>query len=181
MKTFQICLLILTAVACASALSCYWKGTAPFCAVKPWDCEGYYWTWSNCGDGPPCWDGYKVYCCNELSPYGLLYWKGTAPSCGASCNDCGRGDECIIRHNRCGNGAECSSGSKVLCGRRGTTSKAELQELIKQSDYTKAKEKENLNMARLMGVSRQQAVAMGGSDPGLMLAYVNYDKIIMEN
>ena len=44
----------------------------------------------------------------------------------------------------------------------------------------KSKEEENLNMALPMGGTRQ-AVEMEGSDPGLVLAYVNYDKIIMDN
>ena len=85
-----------------------------------------------------------------------------------------------MRSNDCGDGAECWTGRKVLCGRKRTTSMAELQELMKLSEYTKAKEEENLNMALLMGGTRQ-AVEMEGSDPGLVLAYVNYDKIIMEN
>ena len=97
MKASKISLLILSAVACASALSCQWKGTAPFCDVSPRDCVGtynHYWTWGKCGDGEMCVTGYKVYCCDEPSPYSILYWRGTAPFCNADCNDCYTGDDC---------------------------------------------------------------------------------------
>ena len=180
MKNLQISLLILTAVACASAQICKWVGTAPVCDPK---CEGtykHYWVKSTCGSGTMCWTGHKHFCCKVASPYSLIYWKGTAPFCGASCSDCDKGHECIIEKHPCGDGAPCASGHKVLCGRKRTTSMAELQELMKLSEYTKAKEEENLNMALLMGGTRQ-AVEMEGSDPGLVLAYVNYDKIIMDN
>ncbi|HEX6473129.1 MAG TPA: hypothetical protein VF069_28825 [Streptosporangiaceae bacterium] len=42
--------------------SCYWDGTAPFCAGG---CPaGYVERMRNsCGDGACCWTGYKVYCC----------------------------------------------------------------------------------------------------------------------
>ena len=152
------------------------------CAGHSWNCVGkynHYWTWSKCGNGAQCSSGYKVYCCTKPSPYSLIYWKGIAPFCSASCNDCGKGDDCLIKNN-CGNGAGCWSGRKVLCGRKGTTSMAELQELMKLSEYTKAKEEENLNMALLMG-EPHQVVEMEGSDPGLVLANVNYEKFVMEN
>ena len=183
MKTLQISLLILTAGACASALSCEWIGTAPFCRADPTDCVGtynHYWTWSKCGDGKQCWSRYKVLCCNKPIPYSLLYWKGTSPFCRGSCNDCSTGDDCVINDNKCGDGARCWTGHKVLCGRTQSTSMAELQDLMELSEYTKAKEEENLNMALLMG-EPGQVVETEGPDPGLVLAYVNYDKIIMEN
>ena len=124
--------------------------------------------------------GYKVYYCDEPNPYSLMYWKGTAPFCGADCNDCDTGDDCIISNNKCGDGARCWTGRKVLCGHICPTSMAELQELMELSKYTKAKEEENLNMALLMGETRQ-VVEMECSGPGLVLAYVNYDKIILED
>ena len=116
MKTLPIFLLILTAVACASAKSCKWIGTAPFCSGHASDCTdssgfSYYWYSSRTGDGKSCWTGNKVFCCN-VPP-----------------------------------------------------------------DQT---EEENLNMALLRGEPRQPE-EMEGSDPGRVLAYANYDKIIPEN
>ena len=177
MKASHISLLILSAVACASALSCQWKGTAPSCGASPRDCVGkynHYWTFGKCGDGAMCVTGYKVYCCDEPSPYSILYWMGTAPFCNAGCNNCFTGDDCI-QDNNCGDGAQCWSGSKILCGRKRTTSSAELQELLKISEYTKAQEQKHLNMALLMG--GYQVQAMQGPDPGLVLAYVNSETI----
>ncbi|KAF8961843.1 hypothetical protein BDZ97DRAFT_1827399 [Flammula alnicola] len=46
----------------AAAPSCYWDGTAPFCAGHcgdPYVERGR----DSCGDGACCWTGYKVYCC----------------------------------------------------------------------------------------------------------------------
>ena len=66
-------------------------------------------------------------------------------------------------------------GKKQLCAKDLVTV-AELEELEKISEYTRAREQ----MAMLMGGSRP-VQAMEESDPGLMLGYVNYDKIIMDN
>ena len=62
MKTLPIFLLIVTAVACASALECKWLGTAPFCDAHPEDCIGKFDNyWYKTRDR--CWTGYKVLCC----------------------------------------------------------------------------------------------------------------------
>ncbi|CEJ91351.1 hypothetical protein VHEMI07069 [[Torrubiella] hemipterigena] len=46
-----------------AAMSCYWDGTAPFCAGGCPD--GYHEVERNDhGDGAKCWTGYKVKCCN---------------------------------------------------------------------------------------------------------------------
>ncbi|GAA4614812.1 hypothetical protein GCM10023195_64860 [Actinoallomurus liliacearum] len=44
------------------AETCYWDGTAPFCAGA---CPPGYTerNRNTCGDGACCWTGYKVYCC----------------------------------------------------------------------------------------------------------------------
>ena len=57
---------------------------------------------------------------------------------------------------------------------------AELQEFIDISDKTKAKEEEDMKLARWMG-SPHLVGAMEESDPGLVLASINYDKIILEH
>ncbi|KAI0895551.1 hypothetical protein F4806DRAFT_497120 [Annulohypoxylon nitens] len=47
--------------------SCFWSGTAPFCAGF---CESGYEDCgtSSCGDGACCWTGYKKYCCRGGCP-----------------------------------------------------------------------------------------------------------------
>ena len=57
---------------------------------------------------------------------------------------------------------------------------AELQELMEISQKTKAKEEKNYKMAQLMGRPPLDSAAEE-SDPGLVLATVNYDMIIPEN
>ena len=113
-------------------------------------------------------------CCKIKNPFSALYWKGSAPFCGGDCNDCDDGDHCVMQ-NDCGDGSVCWSGKKVLCGRWPSLTKAELEEMVKISEYTKAKE----GMAMLMG--GHQVDVMEESDPGLVLAYVNYDKVIWDN
>ena len=157
--------------------ACKWFGTAPWCFGKESDCTGdydHYFVKSTCGDGRHCTTGFKVLCCNVENPYSSLYWKGTAPFCSGECADC-NGDDCLGR-SQCGDGNFCwGSGRKQLCGRRSSLTKAELEEMVKISEYTKAKE----GMAMLMG--GHQVDVMEESDPGLVLAYVNYDKVIWEN
>lgn len=158
------------------ALQCKWIGTAPHCAGKESDCTGdydHFLVRGTCGDGHSCHTGWKVLCCNLKHPFSTLYWKGTAPFCGGECDDCG-GDTCILK-NHCGRGEVCWSGDKVLCGKWGSLTKAELEEMVKISEYTKARE----GMAMLMG--GHQVDVMEESDPGLVLAYVNYDKVIWDN
>ena len=104
-----------------------------------------------------------------------MYWKGTAPFCRGRCSDCGPGDDCVLKNN-CGDGAQCWLGRKVLCGSKGSITVAELEELVKKSKYTKAREE----MAMLMGGSLP-VQAMGESDPGLVLASVNYNMVIMDD
>ena len=60
--------------------------------------------------------GLSLYCCETPSIYSETYWLGTAPFCGVSCSDCSTNDECIIPSNSCGDGLECATGTKVLCG-----------------------------------------------------------------
>ena len=155
---------------------CKWVGTAPACRGNPNDCFGsYYLTWSKCGDGDYCISGYKVFCCTAPSPYSSVYWRGTAPVCRATCGDCHEGDVCISKSD-CGDGAECVTGQKVLCGTLSSITVAELEEMVKISEHTKAREV----MAMLMGGSLP-VQAMGESDPGLVLASVNYDMVIPDN
>jgi hypothetical protein len=120
-----------------------------------------------------CDGGYKVLCCDTKHPFSAFYWKGTAPFCSGECRDC-NGDVCLLK-NDCGVGGVCWSGKKQLCGRKSSVTKAELEEMVKISEYTKARE----GMAMLMG--GHQVDVMEESDPGLVLAYVNYDKVIWEN
>jgi hypothetical protein len=157
--------------------TCKWIGTAPYCFGFESDCTGdydHYWLRGTCGDGNKCDQGLKVMCCKIKNPFSALYWKGSAPFCGGDCNDCDDGDHCVMQ-NDCGDGSVCWSGKKVLCGRWPSLTKAELEEMVKISEYTKAKE----GMAMLMG--GHQVDVMEESDPGLVLAYVNYDKVIWEN
>ena len=157
---------------------CKWIGTAPLCNGKESDCTGdydHYLTDGTCGKGGNrCIVGYKVLCCNVENPFSTVYWKGTAPFCSGKCSDC-NGDACILQDD-CGVGVACWSGTKQLCGRYRSLTKAELEDMVKISQYTKAKE----GMAMLMG-GHHQVDVMEESDPGLVLAYVNYDKVIWEN
>ena len=71
---------------------------------------------------------------------------------------------------------------KALCGRRASVTMAELQTLMEISEKTTAKEEYNLKLATLMGKPPHlAAAAMTESDPGLVLASVNYDKVIQDN
>ena len=112
-------------------------------------------------------------CCNWENPFSVVYWKGSAPFCNADCLDCNDGDYCIVKH-KCGDGGLCNLGYKRLCGHLGSLTVAELEELEKISEYTKAREE----MAMLMGGSHP-VQAIEESEPGLVLAYVNYEKITM--
>ena len=156
---------------------CEWKGTAPSCGADARDCVGshsHYWAWSKCGDGKQCTSGRKAFCCTSANPYVITYWTGTAPFCKGTCHKCEiNGDHCIVE-NKCGDGSRCWSGKKALCGRQGSVTLSKLEELVKMSEDTNAKEQSVL----LMG-EPPQVDAMGES--GLVLAYVNYDKIIMDN
>ncbi|KAL5584508.1 hypothetical protein ACKRZS_003122 [Fusarium odoratissimum] len=44
--------------------SCYWSGTAPYCAGECGPGEREIGR-SKCGDGACCWTGKKAYCCND--------------------------------------------------------------------------------------------------------------------
>ena len=160
---------------------CRWIGTAPFCAGDPTDCTGttpyYYTVWSKCGDGDQCWTGYKAICCNQENIYTLLYWKGTAPFCGGKCSDCN--DDICVTTSDCGDGAECWSGKKVLCGRLPTVTMAEVEELQKISAYTRERE-EGYKKAQVMGGGVRLKEPMEPY-PDLVLAYVNYDRVIEDN
>ena len=65
---------------------------------------------------------------------------------------------------------------KILCGHLRSLTVAELEALVKISEYTKAREQ----IAMLMGGSRPLQ-AMEESDPGLVLPYVKHEKIIMDD
>ena len=162
--------------------SCKWLGTAPYCDPDP--CSGTYgheWAWGVCGDGAPCERSLKRLCCNATSPFSYTYWRGTDPFCGGVCSDCYPVGICILT-SRCDyhDGTLCWSGGKVLCGHLKSLPIGELQELVEISEKTKAKEEESRKLAHLMG--RPPLVgAMEECAPGLVLASVNFDKIIVEN
>ena len=87
-------------------------------------------------------------------------WLGTAPFCTAHRADCiGKFNQYWYSRKQ-----NCWTGSKALCC----------------TEPPPAREEENLNMATLMGEPRQPE-EMEGFDPGLVLAYAHYDKIIPEN
>ena len=97
---------------------CRWVGTAPVCGGSPSDCRSdeRYLVSSTCGDGQRCISGNKVLCCPISAGYINAYWVGTAPYCRGTCRDCGA-NNCIFA-NGCGDGQDCLSGRKVLCGIR---------------------------------------------------------------
>ena len=79
-------------------------------------------------------------------------------------------------------GSECGTPEtyRALCGVWKSITMAESQTLMVISKKTKAKEERDIKMAQLMG--RPPLVgAVEESDPGLVIASVNYDKIILEN
>ncbi|KAI3329903.1 hypothetical protein F4824DRAFT_480562 [Ustulina deusta] len=93
MRPQILAMLSLSALACASAVdtqligsdpqtdvpSCFWSGTAPFCAgscdVGYTDCGT-----SGCGDGACCVTGYKKYCCLGGCPVGKALEIGESPN-----------------------------------------------------------------------------------------------------
>ena len=79
----------------------------------------------------------------------------------------------------CGDGAECWTGKKVLCGRLSTVTTAEVEELQKISAYTREKE-ESYKKAQVMGGGVHLKEPMEPY-PDLALAYVNYDMVIEDN
>ena len=63
--------------------------------------------------------GYML-CCDPsiLEEYDYPIWIGTAPTCRAGCGDCGIHSSLCWWQSRCGNGAQCWTGNKYLCGVR---------------------------------------------------------------
>jgi len=97
---------------------CRWTG----CGASTCESEGIYpyeWGSSYCSPGRTCSfdEGLSLYCCETPTPYSETYWLGTSPFCGVSCSDCTGSDECIIPSNDCGDGLNCLTGTKVLCGK----------------------------------------------------------------
>ena len=62
----------------------------------------------------------SMLCCDPsiLEEYDYPVWHGTAPFCGASCGSCGGDESLCWWQSRCGNGAQCWTGNKHLCGVR---------------------------------------------------------------
>jgi len=126
-----------------------WVGTAPACAASCSDCTGSTPVCMAVGGsasqslasssedaafGSTCTTGNKVLC----GPTGsTIYprWVGTAPACAASCDDCtGSTPVCMMvlsssssdllnssTYPAASFGADCTTGSKVLCGPVGST------------------------------------------------------------
>ncbi|MDX6751938.1 hypothetical protein SH611_19195 [Geminicoccaceae bacterium 1502E] len=122
----------------ASAQSCRWDGTAPFCsgACRSGESESLrasslpdHWrdafpVIQNTNFGESCWTGSKVLCCP--APVGSeCRWDGTAPFCEGSC---GPGEQQRPPAPENLSGAGCVTGSKVYCCRSNTgTSRSALQ------------------------------------------------------
>jgi len=91
-----------------------WIGTAPWCAAQPSDCTAIGWNYVQ-SSSSGCWSGKKVLCRSyEIKPG--QKWLGTAPFCAATSGDC-KNDlgMSYVLSARCGDGACCASGKKVLC------------------------------------------------------------------
>ena len=96
---------------------------------------------------------------------------GTAPFCNGKCQS----GDLWLTESDCGDGDECLTGKKVLCGRLSTVTTAEVEELQKISAYTREKEEAGSKNAQLMGVQPMEPY------PDLALASVNYDMVVEDN
>lgn len=114
----------------ASAQSCHWAGTAPFCSGA---CGGNeteltrlggipdFWVPPFVNVNPPfgsnCATGTKALCC--VTPGRSCHWDGTAPFCAGSC---GSGETPSQPPAGSSSGAGCWTGSKAYCCRSNTGS-----------------------------------------------------------
>lgn len=110
----------------ATALSCRWDGTAPFCSgscgageteITRLDGIPDFWVPPFVNANPPfgsnCVTGTKALCCS--TPGRSCRWDGTAPFCSGSC----RGDEVqTTPPENSSSGSSCWTGSKVYCCNR---------------------------------------------------------------
>ena len=121
-------------------------------------------------------------------------WIGTAPFCHGHTSDCEKEDN--FKHywfkSTCGSGSECWSGSKVLCcnlpnpytlywkGCGSSCSDCDSGDHCVGSDRCGGGGKCSSGRKYICGIPPSVS-AVEESDPGLVLASVNYDKIILEN
>ncbi len=120
----------------ASAQSCHWAGTAPFCDGECGDNETEltrldavpsHWTApfvvQNPPFGEPCATGSKALCCS--APGGrTCRWNGTAPFCDGECSD----DEVQAEPPEGSSGGQpCATGRKVYCCSKVGTSRQPLK------------------------------------------------------
>jgi len=97
------------------------EGVPPFCNGSVNTCTSnplglIYVTSAKCTNSNDlCVQGDLSICSNAILPYTSYYWVGTAPLCIGAPGDCG--DDTYILSNICGDGDECLTGHKVLCGR----------------------------------------------------------------